>query len=208
MDLLPTFLVDGFNWTIKMMNSVIGWVAHQEGFIVKNIPFDSIQLILGYLIIIALVMFLSRPKWRVALVLFGGVIILQSWNIWNRAQLHKKEVVLLAHRSRNTVLLHQLGDSLSIIISDSSNIGSIANNYSIAKRIQKIDTSKIKNSYRLGDKNLFVVDSLGILPLEENPNYVLLIQSPKINLDRFLDSIRPKTIFADGSNYPSLINIW
>ncbi|MBA4744845.1 MAG: ComEC/Rec2 family competence protein [Muricauda sp.] len=207
-DLLPTFLVDSFNGVIKMMNSIIGWVAHQEGFIIKNIPFDSIQLLLGYLIIIVLVVFLSRPKWRVALVLFGGVIILQSWNIWNQTQLHKKEVVILAHRSRNTVLLHQLGDSLSIITPDSSNFGSIANNYSVAERIQKMNTSKLKNSYRLGDKKLFVVDSLGILPLEKQPDYVLLTQSPKINLDRFLDSIRPKTIFADGSNYPSLVNKW
>ncbi len=208
MDLLPTFLVDGFNWIIKMMNSIVGWVAHQEGFIIKNIPFDSVQLILGYLIIIVLVVFLSRPKWRVALVLFGGVITFQSWNIWNQDQLHKKEVVILAHRHRNTVLLHQLGDSLSIITPDSSNIENIVNNYSVAERIQKMNTSKLKNSYRLGDKKLFVVDSLGILPLEKQPDYVLLTQSPKINLERLLDSIRPKTIFADGSNYPSLVNKW
>lgn len=207
-DSLPQFVIDNFNWTIKMMNSVIGWVAKQEGFIIKNIPFDSVQLLLGCLIITALVVFLSKPKWKAVLVLFGGIIVFQSWIIWNQVQLYQKEVVILAHRSRNTVLLNQLGDSLSIITSDSANIGTIATNYAIAERIQNIDTVQLKNSYQIGQKKLFVLDSLAILPLEEQLDYLLLTQSPKYNLERLLDSIKPKKIFADGSNYPSLVKKW
>lgn len=205
---LPQFLVDSFNWIIKMMNSIIGWVAQKEGFIIKNIPFDAVELILGYLIIIGLVVFLSKPKWKTALFVFCGVSIFQGWNFWNQVWVHQKEMVVLAHRSRNTLLLHQNGNSLSIITSDSANIGNIASNYAIAERIQKTDTLKLKNSYLIGSKNLFVVDSSAILPLEVCPDYLLLTESPKLNLERLLDSIKPKNIIADGSNYPSLIYKW
>jgi competence protein ComEC len=207
-DYLPQFLVNGFNGAIKLMNSIIGWVAQQEGFIIKNIPFDSVQLLLGYFIIVALVIFISQPRWKSALVFFGGLIVFQSWIIWNQVQTLHKETIILAHRSRNTVVLHQLGDSLSIITSDSSNIGSIATNYAVAERIQKVDTSAVQNSYGIGNKRLFVMDSTGILPLEANLDYLLLTQSPKINLERVLDSIKPKKVLADGSNYPSLVNRW
>ncbi len=207
-DSLPQFVVDNFNWTIKMMNSVIGWVAKQEGFIIKNIPFDSVQLLLGCLIITALVVFLSKPKWKAVLVLFGGIIAFQSWIIWNQVQLYQKEVVILAHRSRNTVLLHQLGDSLSMITSDSTNIGNIGADYALAERIQKLDTVQLKNSYQIGQKKLFVLDSLAIFPLEGHLDNLLLTRSTEINLERVLDSIEPKKIFADGSNYPSLIKKW
>ena len=205
---LPDVLVDEFNWIIKLMNTVIGWVARQEGFIIKNIPFDSIQMILGYFIIIVLVIFLSKPKWKIGLVLFSGIIAFQGWTIWSQVQAHQKESIILAHRSRNTVLLHQLGDSLSIITSDSTNIGSIANDYAVAERVQKVDTSAMQNSYYVGEKRLFVMDSLGILPLEGHLDYLLLTQSPEINLERVLDSIQPIKVFADGSNYPSMINAW
>lgn len=205
---LPQFLVDSFNWFIKMMNSIIGWVAQKEGFIIKNIPFDAVELILGYLIIIGLVVFLSKPKWKTALFVFCGVSIFQGWNFWNQVRVHQKEMVVLAHRSRNTLLLHQNGNSLSIITSDSANIGNIASNYAIAEQIQKTDTLKLKNSYLIGSKNLFVVDSSAILPLEACPDYLLLTESPKLNLERLLDSIKPKNIIADGSNYPSLIYKW
>nr|WP_262917833.1 ComEC/Rec2 family competence protein [Muricauda sp. F6463D] len=207
-DFLPQFLVDSFNWIIKMMNSIIGWVAQKEGFIIKNIPFDVVELILGYFIIIGLVALLSKPKWKTALVVCCGVSIFQGWNIWNRVQDHQKEMIILAHRSRNTVLLHQNGNSLTIITSDSANIGNIASNYAIAERIQKTDTLKLKNSYLIGSKNLFVVDSSAILPLEAYPDYILLTESPKLNLERLLDSIKPKSIIADGSNFPSLIYKW
>lgn len=207
-DYLPQFLVDGFNEVIQLMNSIIGWVAQQEGFIIKNIPFDSVQLLLGYFIILASVVFLSQPRWKSALVFFGGLIVFQSWIIWNQVQNHHKETIILAHRSRNTVVLHQLGDSLSTITSDLSNIGNIATDYAVAERIQKVDTSAVQNSYRIGKRKLFIVDSTAILPLEANLDYLLLTQSPKINLERVLDSIKPKKVLADGSNYPSLVNRW
>ena len=207
-DFLPQFLVDSFNWVIQLMNSVIGWVAQQEGFIIKNISFDSVQLLLGYFIIIAMVVFLSKPKWKTALVLFGGIIVFQSWIIWNQVQGNQKEVIILAHRSRNTVLLHQLGDSLSMITSDSTNIGNIGADYALAERIQKLDTVQLKNSYQIGQKKLFVLDSLAIFPLEGHLDNLLLTRSTEINLERVLDSIEPKKIFADGSNYPSLIKKW
>lgn len=147
---------------------------------------------MGYLIIIVLVVFLSKPKWKTALVLFGGVLAFQGWIIWNLFQVNQKEVVILAHRSRNTVLLHQLGDSLSIIASDSTNIGNIGSDYAVAERIQKLDMVQLRNSYQIGQKKLFVLDSLAILPLEGHLDYLLLTQSTEINLERVLDSIEPK----------------
>ena len=52
------------------------------------------------------------------------------------------------------------------------------------------------------------MDSLGILPLEEQLDYLLLTQPSKINLERLIDSMQPKIILADGSSYPSLIAKW
>ncbi|WP_421806404.1 ComEC/Rec2 family competence protein [Flagellimonas sp.] len=205
---LPQFLVNAFNWVIHIMNAIVGWVAQQEGFIIKDIPFDSVQLLLGYAIIISAVVFLSKPIRKTALILFGGIILFQSWGIWNNLQVRRKEAVILAHRSRNSVVLHQLGDSLSILTSNPTNIGNIANDYAVAERIRTLDTSKLKNSYILGEKRLVIVDSTALFPLEKHPDYLLLTLSPKLHLERLLDSLRPKTVLADGSNYPSLVAKW
>lgn len=40
------------------------------------------------------------------------------------------------------------------------------------------------------------------------PDIVILQQSPKINLTRLIDSLKPKLIIADGSNYKSYVKKW
>ena len=52
------------------------------------------------------------------------------------------------------------------------------------------------------------MNSLGIYPSQKQVDYLILTQSPKINLERLLDSIQPKTILADGSNYKSYVERW
>jgi competence protein ComEC len=80
--------------------------------------------------------------------------------------------------------------------------------YKIAERIHSINTSTIHNSYQFLDKSIVVLDSTGVYSPIKNPHYLILTQSPKINLARLLDSIQPKMIIADGSNYKSYVSAW
>lgn len=205
---LPAFLVTVYDWIIGIMNAVVNWVAKQEGFIIKDIPFDSVQLILGYFTIISMVVFLSRPKRKIALVLFAGIITLQGWAIWNQYQLRHKESLILVHRTRNTILLHQTGNVLNLYTQDTTNLGNIIKDYAVSERIQHVSKNPIQNSYFVNQKKLSVMDSLGLYPLDKELDFLLLTQSPKINLERLLDSIRPKMVLADGSNYRSYARRW
>ncbi|MBT8263777.1 MAG: ComEC family competence protein, partial [Muriicola sp.] len=60
-----------------------------------------------------------------------------------------------------------------------------------------------------GEDYWFVMDRLGIYPPANNSSPVLLVtQSPKINMERLLDSMKPKQVIVDGSNYLSYIQRW
>ena len=48
------------------------------------------------------------------------------------------------------------------------------------------------------------MDSNNILPVNFKPEIILLTQSPRINLQRYLESNTPQLIIADGSNYHQL----
>ena len=67
----------------------------------------------------------------------------------------------------------------------------------------------LKWVYFIGDKKLLVVDSLGIYTIKTfKPDYVLLRNSPKINLTRLIALLNPKLIIADGSNYKTYVERW
>lgn len=209
LNLLPDLLVKIYDAIIGWMNSIIAWIAQQEAFIFTQISFDSIQLFLSYLIIISLVLSLSRPTFTRILAFFMGVILFQSWLFYSVWQNRAKEVLILAHQTRNSVLLHQTGTQLQVISTDSSRTSQLVNDYQVAERIEKAKYKKLRNNYTIQKQKLWILDNLGVYPTNGvRPQYVVLTQSPKINLERFIDSVRPRMLIADGSNYKSYIDRW
>jgi competence protein ComEC len=45
-------------------------------------------------------------------------------------------------------------------------------------------------------------------PKDLRPSIILLTQSPKINLDRMLQLLKPKMVVADASNYKTIQKHW
>lgn len=209
LNVLPDFLVEIYNELIGWMNSIIELIAHQEAFIFTDIPFDSVQLFLSYLIIASLVLILSQPTFKRIVAFFSAIILFQSWLFYSVWQSREQEVLFLAHQTRNSVLLHQMGTNLNVITKDSSRTTRLVKNYQVAERIKKIEYKELRDNYVIRKQKLWVLDSLGVYPSQEmSPEFVVLTQSPKINLERFIDSVKPKVIIADGSNYKSSIAKW
>ncbi|MEX0314292.1 MAG: ComEC/Rec2 family competence protein [Allomuricauda sp.] len=206
-DLLPDFLVRAYTFIIKLMNATITWIAKQEGFVIRDISFDTFQMLLVYFLIISGVLFLSKPKLKNTLVFMMSLIALQAWSIWNQFQLNQKETLIVAHQSRNTLLLHQKMDTLSFYESDNSN-NRIVKDFAVAERINHVLHQPLSYDFNINNKSFYVMDSLAVYPLRKHVDFLLLTQSPKINLERLIDSIKPNLILADGSNYPSYVTRW
>lgn len=204
---LPDFLVRWYNALIGLMNKVIAWVAQQEAFVFKNISFDFVQLLLSYLIIITFIMVFTKTTFKRVSMLLFTVIGFQIWLYFVGYSSNQKQDLLIAHRTKNSIIIQQIGNSLAVIAKDTTTIKRIVTNYQVAKRIETISYSKIKNSYTFNDETILMIDSLGVY-FNQNRDYILLSQSPKINLERMIDSVNPKQIIADGSNYHSYINRW
>ena len=209
LDYLPDILVTFYDSLIRLMNSIIGWVAQQEVFLFKNISFDSVQLVLAYVILICGVFFFSRPNFKKAMSLCTAIIGFQLWLFTASYKTYKEEKLFLAHQTRNSVLIQQTGSQLSTFAYTDLQLERLTTDYQIAERILSIEHQPLKNGYQWHDKNVLVIDSLGIYPSNKDSlDYLVLTGSPKLNLDRLIDSIRPKTILADGSNYRSYVERW
>ncbi|MEM9000172.1 MAG: ComEC/Rec2 family competence protein [Bacteroidota bacterium] len=204
--ILPKFLALTYNFMIGAMNTVVEWVAQQESFVFRDISFDGVQLTIAYFLIIALVHACSRPNFRNIAFTMAGVITLQSWALYQQVQLRKNETVVVAHQTANSILIHQKGNHLQVYSTKENKADQIISDYKIAERIVTIAHSPLQNSYVFNGKTLFVMDSTKVYP--PKVDYLLLTQSPKINLSRLLDRIAPDLIIADGSNYSSTVRLW
>ncbi len=207
--ILPDFIASLYNDIIALMNLVIYWVAKHESFVFKAISFDGMQLVLAYLLLFSLVFALSKPSFKKFALFLGSVLLLQAWSFFQVHKTTQDKHLIVLHQTKNTGILEHQGASLKLWTNQPDNFDYAIATYTINEKIIRFNTDSLVNSYTLKVKNLYIVDSLAIYPPNEKTyDFVLLTQSPKINLDRFIEATQPKIIIADGSNYKSDVLRW
>ncbi|WP_100610072.1 ComEC/Rec2 family competence protein [Confluentibacter lentus] len=210
-NMLPVFLAKTYGYAIQLMNRFVSWISHQEQFLFKDIAFSLLFVFASYLLIISLIHFWKEKHYKNYSLLLMAVLVIQSAFIYTKYNspenqfiiFHKSRFTLVGNASHNAI--HADSDFDSLTFSKDR----IIRDYVVGNHIKTIQNNSLKPIYMLNNKILLVIDSLGVYNIKSfQPDYVLLRQSPQINLNRLIDSIKPKYIIADGSNYKSYIEHW
>lgn len=136
----------------------------------------------------------------------GSILI---WLIFNISdQVKEQEHFAILHKYRQSTLVSQNNDLLQLF-SDGGTVSKTIGLYQENTRVNKIQQKILENYYINHGKELLIIDSLAIYNIPgAAPDYILLRQSPKINLERLLKTFPQAEIIADGSNYKSYIDRW
>ena len=107
------------------------------------------------------------------------------------------------------MLLIKQKDSAIVYSNNSENRNaSLLKAYRQERFLKDVKMDSVKNTLIFNEKKLLILDSLGIYNLKQQPEIVVLTQSPKVNLKRLITTIHPKQIIADASNYKSYVKRW
>lgn len=213
LDILPEILVNSYDQLLKLMNQFMAWIAHQETFIFREIPFTLWDTLATYLVLLIGLVWISNEKrsyftpFLMSILLFQSVLLFEKWQVKSTSEM------VVFHRSKETLIGFKNADQWLVLhSSDSLRIDhySFLKNYKTALKLENPKFSKLRNQViQVNQKKMLVVDSLGIYPsLKIKPNYLLLTQSSKINMERLIQIYQPQKIIADGSNYPSMVKKW
>ncbi|WP_445738235.1 ComEC/Rec2 family competence protein [Mariniflexile sp.] len=211
LNILPQFIATIYGYIISFMNLFIGWISKQESFLFKDIPFNLLYVLVSYIFIMALIhLYIKRN--HAALKLFLIAIVVGQFAIIYTAYKKPENEFIVFHKSRHSLLGNTSNNKITVA-SDFDSIteakNKIIKDYTVGNHIKTIEKGSLQSVYLLNNKKILVIDSLGIYNIKSfEPDYVLLRQSPKINLNRLIDSIKPKYIIADGSNYKSYMEHW
>lgn len=140
------------------------------------------------------------------------IITFQSLTIFNDWQLNQKREFIVFHNHKNSVIGIRDSDVLDIYSDKDKETLLMENsirNYSANERLTvKKDTlnNRIMN---IDNELILKIDSLGIYPKNFKKNSIIVLKhSPKLNLQRLIQTLNPKIIIVDGSNYNSYISRW
>ena len=211
-DWVPVFLAKSLEWSIYFLNKIINSIASLEQFIFREIPLNWQLLLSLYLLIIAMVIWFKKPSFnRFALSLIT-VIILQItyfqtlWTVKNQNEL------VIFNSKKNTLIAERNGENICLYANDSllksAKQNQVLTSYSMGNFSNLKTKKRLQNLLYFNGNKILILDSIGIFPKAIRPDIVILTQSPKINFERFLQTIKPKMVVADASNFKNIQKLW
>lgn len=205
---LPSWLADTFSYVIRKLTEFLNWVSSFEEFLIRDISFSIYNLITSIVLVITIYITWNKFKAKNIIFLLITIIVLQSSLIYTN-QKNKNNSLVIFHKTKQTLISLKTNNNLHLYNSDSIKTNPITTSYKVANFIKSTRVDSIPNLINFKDKSLLIIDSLNVYKhLNFKPDYILLRQSPKINLDRLIKTLQPKKIIADGSNYKSYISRW
>lgn len=208
---LPQPIVYVYSLIIKSLNTFIAWIAQFEDFLFRDIPFTLLQTMVAYFIIIMLVKAYNTRRFKWIVISLMAIIGFQSINFYNTYESQHDEFVIF-NKSRYSILGIKNHQKLSVF----HNLDSLQlktnhaiNSYKVGESVDLVVSDNLHAVFQYKDKIILSIDSLAVYQgLTFQPDYVLLRNSPRLNLNRLIDSLNPKQIIADASNYKSYLKRW
>lgn len=209
-DSLPLWLERGYNFLIELLNNFIHWVANQEAFLFQDIHFSTPKVIGAYLLIFSVCLFVMKTNIRRLIISLISIAILVT--IYTaEAYANAANKLIVFQKSRNTIIGYKNGRNLKIYTNHLNE--EILSKYPIkafrvAENTSSFSLDKIPKIFQYKKKKILVIDSLGLYPKNDKIHTVIMSNSPKINFNRLIDSLKPQQVIADGSNYYSFVKQW
>jgi competence protein ComEC len=207
--ILPEALANFYGNTIGLLNDFIAWVAAQDDFLFQEISFPGALLFVSYLILFSC--FLLWKKWHIKQILFClyscivalSVLIGEQWS-------RKPSQLIIFQKSRQTIIAIKQEQEIIVFLPDSvsNSMRSIISKYRTGINSPSISEKKALQVFKYKDRTFLILDSLALYPNGFQNPVVVLTQSTQVHLVRFIDSVQPQQIIADGSNYKSYVNRW
>ncbi|WP_281227733.1 ComEC/Rec2 family competence protein [Flavobacterium aquiphilum] len=208
-----------FNWvpfyptktleiSIYYLDKIINKIASLEQFVIKDIPLNSSLLISSYLVIITVIITFQYKNFRSLICVLISIIIFQlsaigtKWNVQNQTEF------IVLNTTKSTQLIERKGNKAVIYTNDHILNNTVLASYLTANFSTLKGKYKLKNLMYFRGNKILVIDSSKVYPRNISPDVVIITQSPKINFDRLLQTLKPKLIVADASNYKSFQKRW
>ncbi|MHC0439951.1 ComEC/Rec2 family competence protein [Flavobacterium sp. 3-210] len=211
-DVPPELLAQILEKSIYLLNQIIHAVASIKSFVILDISFNFYFLVTFYLLIFTSIIWLKKPAYPKFVLFLLAIITTQISFIYTKKETETKKEMIVYNVKKKTLITMVSGKNVNLfttnklLLTDPKN--SVLKSYLVGNfsKIKSITT--IKNVIFYNGKKIFIIDSSGIYKNNMQPDILLLIQSPKINLERVLSEMQPKIIIADASNSNSILKIW
>lgn len=211
-NVIPELYFEFYSLMIRQMNKIVFYLSRFDSLIIEQVFFSKALLSISILALIALFFYKTKEVSRVIVLLLLFVTLMMTSIFIESVQREKGASFIVFHAYRKSLILEKKGRSVKVLrkTDQDADLDRWLENYQnkfFGLRITK--EACTQNIIEISGQRIMMIDSDAILEdFGFNPDVVILLNSPKINLKRFLKNIQPDIIVADGSNSSFLKQRW
>ncbi|MCG9971847.1 ComEC family competence protein [Gramella sp. YB25] len=207
MNILPQILADLLGMVITFLNTFIGKIAKFDVFVFSDIDFSLLQSMAVYLILLGILLVIAKPNFKRLCFLLISIMGFQLASFYNKINNPADEIVVF-HRTRESVIGKKQKYDLTIFAENKDQL-SFLKAYLRERQIENFSLQQLPDILSVSDQICLVIDTTASYNLKEfQPEFIILRNSPRLNMERLINQLQPRQIIADGSNHPSFVNQW
>jgi competence protein ComEC len=209
---VPFFIAKTIEFLIRLLNAIIHGVASIDVFVIRNISFSREMLLCSYFVIILIILWVKTPKFNRMCWALLSIFLLQGIFIFQKKETFSKEELIVFNVRKSTIITERNGQAVTVYGNDSI-LKSLDNNLSIQSYLvgnfcHVAHKRPLQNLMYFKNQKILLIDSSCIYTKGIQPDVLVIIQSPKLNMERLLNTCKPKKVIVDGSNYKSYMHLW
>jgi competence protein ComEC len=205
-------LLKVLEWSIWLLNKIISWVASFEDFIFKDISLHFYTMWGLYLVIFSVIIWIKKPTYYKLIVCLFSIVVVQLITLQIRYINQNAEEFIVFNKKRGSCITERFGDKVIAYSSEdlqkNTKENLVLKSYLVANYCIIQKRKSIPNLLYFKNKRILIIDSSGVYLEKDRPDILILINSPKINLERLFKYWKPQKVVADASNYKSYCKVW
>lgn len=212
-ELLPETLIFLYDFLIGSMNNFVGLLSDQKSMIFDQIYFSFFLVCMFYAMIFYVSRWLKYKQESSLKAILCCAFIMQCSLLHQKFRTQRTSELVIFDQVMHTVIAKNNG-SIIDVYSDRKTPETIIKRLIQPYKQQyyqagKVSRRPVKNFMKIKGLRIFIIDN-EVLTIHPgiDPDMVILRNSPKINLDRFLTEFKPMILISDGSNFRSFARRW
>ena len=204
------YLTIVYDKTVSVMNESIIWIARQEAFLFQNMGLSLSALISVYALLIFLYWGIKSKEVKYFVGLASAALLLQTILFLEEWNLSKNNQLWLFYQHDSTIIGHHTFKKLMLYSPQKiSQKETFLNDFKNKFPLDTIEVKSFSNTFISKSLQLLVLDKKAIYKIPSiKTTHLFITNDPKVNMDRVLEYLHPKMVFADGSNKPWNIERW
>ncbi|MEP2936012.1 MAG: ComEC/Rec2 family competence protein [Gilvibacter sp.] len=205
---VPQIAFEILNLWVQTINRFALWIGKIDAAVIENIHVSQLQIGMLYMVFFASYLGLTSYR-RFALRIFSSCTLIILFGIVINKYQRPQEELIVFNSFGQTIVGYKYNKKLSLYKDATTNGFYATDAYMVARAIKTFESKELPKYFTYKNNAILIVDDQTALPPTTLAvNTLLLTNNAKINLDRWITTLKPALIIADGNNYNNVVQQW